>query len=365
MNRSWVLPAVAVGALVLAVALVGPDDRDQGEPLAADGTGPLGAKAMVLLLEELGADVRTGVAVPSDEDTAVLLQDRLDDERRVALLAWVEDGGTLVVADPTSPLTPPLDDEIGVLGLSDIDIPAGTCDLDELADVETLAPGGGALYTVGEGDGSCFGDGEVAYLTSVRHGAGTLVAVGNPGPFVNDRLDEQDNAVLVAQLLAPEPEGTTVAFVDQFTSALGEGDESLIDLVPQRVKLALAQLVVAFLAYVWFRARRAGRPVAEPLPTTIAGSELVAAVGELRQQEKAPERSAVVLRDDLHRTLTRRFGLPADAPLDDLVAVAERAGADPERLRSVLAGPPVTDGDGLAALARDIDLTRQEVLHDY
>jgi hypothetical protein len=44
--------------------------------------------------------------------------------------------------------------------------------------------------------------------------------------------------------------------------------------------------------------------------------------------------------------------------------VAERAGADAERLRRVLAGPPVTDGEELTSLARDIDLTRQEVLHE-
>jgi hypothetical protein len=192
------------------------------------------------------------------------------------------------------------------------------------------------------------------------------VAVGNAGAFTNDRIDDADNAVLVSQLLAPRPEGATVAFLDQTAGRTpGAGDERLVDLVPRRVLLALLQLAIAFLAYVWFRARRAGRPVGEPLPTPIAGSELVAAVGELRQQEKAPERSAVLLRDDLHRTLARRLGLPPDAPIDDLVAVAERAGADPDQLRAVLDGPPVTDGDGLVALARDLDLTRQEILHEH
>jgi len=364
---SWRAPVLLVLALVVVLALIGnPDDRDEGEPLAADGTGPLGAKAMVLLLDELGADVEVDVAVPTDDvDRAVLLQDRLDDERRGELMDWVERGGTLVVADPLSPLTPLVDDQVGMLGLGDVELPQTTCDLDDLADVERIAPGGGALYEVGEGSGSCFGDGTVAFVESTSRGDGTVIAVGNAGAFTNDRLDDVDNAVLVAQLLAPEPEGAQVAFLDQETvAALGTGDDSLVDLIPDRVLFAMLQLVIAFLAYVWFRARRAGRPVAEPLPTTIAGSELVAAVGELRLQEKAPERSAVLLRDDLHRTLARRLGVPPDAPVEDLVAVAERTGADPDRLRAVLAGPPVTDGEGLTALARDIDLTRQEVLHE-
>jgi hypothetical protein len=364
-SRSWRGALVLLAVLVAVVVIAGRPDRDDGEPLAADGTGPAGAKAMVLLLEELGADVRADVDVPTGaDDRAVLLQDRLDDERRDDLLDWVAGGGDLVVADPLSPLTPPINSEIGVLGLSDIDVPRGDCDMDELDDLDHLAPGGGAVYEVGEGTRSCFGDGDAAFVLTTAVGEGTLTAVGNAGAFTNDRIDDADNAVLVSQLLAPEPEGTTVAFLDQFVDVAGEGDESLIDLIPDRVLLAMLQLVIAFLAYVWFRARRAGRPVAEPLPTTIAGSELVAAVGQLRQQEKAPERSAVLLRDDLHRTLARRLGLPADAPVDDLVAAAERAGADPARLRDVLAGPPVTDGDGLTALARDIDLTRQEVLHE-
>ena len=367
MKGSWRAPALALVALAVVVALLGNPDDDDGAPLSADGTGPTGAKAMVLLLEELGADGALDVEVPSDDvDRAVLLQDQLDDRRRDALLDWVADGGTLVVADPRSPLTPLVADGIGMLGLGDIELPSASCDIDDLSDVHQIAPGGGALYEVGEGSGSCFGDGRQAYVESTEHGSGTVIAVGNAGAFTNDRLDDDDNAVLVSQLLAPEPEGSTVAFVDQVSEeAVGAGDDSLIDLIPDNVLLAMLQLVVAFLAYVWFRARRAGRPVAEPLPTTIAGSELVAAVGELRQQEKAPERSAALLRDDLHRTLARRLGVPPDAPIDDLVAVAERAGADPDRLRSVLAGPPVTDGDGLTALARDIDLTRQEVLHEH
>lgn len=369
MNR-WLLPiGVLVGVVVLLLVIGDGGDEDHGAPLSAEGTGPAGAKAMVLLLEELGADVEVDVEVPDGSvGAAVLLRDRLDDGRRQALVDWVAGGGTLVVADPQSPLTPVLAEEVGVLGLSDVDLAADECDLDALAEVRTLRPGGGATYEVTEGDESCFGDGSSAFVVSRAHERGRLVALGSAGPFTNELLDEADNAVLVEALLAPEPATARVAFLDQESFAAdqvpGEGDEDLIDLVPDRVLLALLQLAVAFLVYVAFRARRAGRPVAEPLPTTIAGSELVSAVGELRQQEQAPERSAAVLRDDLHRTLARRLGIPPGAPVEDVVAVAERAGADADRLRRVLAGPPVTDGEQLTELARDIDLTRQEVLHE-
>jgi hypothetical protein len=363
----WLLPLGVLVAVVVVLLLVG-GGSDDGPPLQADGTGAAGAKAMVLLLEELGAQVDVDVAVPDRSvESAVLLRDRLADARRQDLLDWVADGGTLVVSDPRSPLTPPGEPVLGAFGIGDVDLEPETCDVDELAVVGTVRPGGGALYEVGGGQ-SCFGDGADAYVVSTPHGRGRVVAVGNAGPFTNQRIDEVDNAVLVAQLLAPEPEGSRVAFLDQVSSGPGatpgEGEDDLIDLVPDRVLLALLQLAIAFLAYAAFRARRVGRPVAEPLPTTIAGSELVAAVGELRLQERAPERSAALLRDDLHRTLARRLGIPPDAALEELVAVAERAGADPDRLRRVLAGPPATDGEQLTVLARDIDRTRQEVFHE-
>jgi hypothetical protein len=186
--------------------------------------------------------------------------------------------------------------------------------------------------------------------------------VGGPSAFTNDGLARDDAAVLVASLLAPRPDGTVVSFVDR--AAPGDGEETLADLVPDRVVVALLQLGLAFLVYGWFRARRAGRPVVEPPPTPLAGSELVVALGGLLQQERAPERAAALLRRDLRRTLTLRLGLPTGAPLDELVAVAGAAGADPERLHRVLAGPTVDDDEALTLLARDIDVTRREVLHE-
>ena len=367
MNRSWRFALVLGLVLVLVVLVAGDPDEDPGEPLAPDATGPAGAKAMVLLLDELGADVDIEDGVPGDDvDTAVLLEDRLDEARAAGVLGWVEDGGTLVVADPRSPFTPIVLEPLGegtFIDDAEIELDRADCDVDDLAEVEHLDLAAGVTYEVPREARSCFGDGTSAFVVEQEQGAGRLVAVGGPAPFTNDGLDRADAAVLVADLLAPEPEGTTVAFLEPGAPLIaGDGEESLTDLVPERVTFALLQLGLAFAVYVWFRARRAGRPVAEPLPTTLAGSELVEAVGRLLQQERDPERSAGLLREDLRRSLARRFGVAPGADLDDLVAAAEQAGADPDRLRAVLAGPPVTDGDALTALARDIDTTRREIL---
>ncbi len=370
MNPSLRFVLILVGVLALVVLVAGnPDGSDPGPPLSPEGTGPSGAKAMTVLLDELGADVVVEAGVPdADVDTAVLLQDRLDGGRREALGRWVDDGGTLIVADPASGLTPPVAEPLGSFaGFGDVDLDAGDCDMDALADVEHLELGGGVLFESSAGSARCFDDGSGAFVVESPVGQGRVIAVGGPYPFTNEGLGRADAAVLVADLLAPEPEGTQVAFLDRTDLVEGRpggGEETLVDLVPDRVVLALIQLGLAFGAYVWFRARRAGRPVAEPLPTTLAGSELVAAVGQLLAQERDPERAAGLLRDDLRRTLGRRLGLGPDATLDELLAAAERSGADPDRLRDLLAGRPVADGEALTTLAQDIDVTRREVLHE-
>lgn len=359
--------------LVLAVVVwVGGDPTpDPGAPLSPDGTGPRGARATVLLLEELGAEVDVVTGVPDDgHDAALVLVDSLDERRRARVAEWAANGGLLVVADPRSPFTPPPVGALDPLGIgAEITVDAQTCDVTDLDEVERIRLEAGVTYEVPAGASSCFGDGEEAVVVDLGVGAGRLRAVGGPNAFTNAALDREDNAVLVARLFADDLEGLRIAFLVEDPALAddvpGGGDEGLADLVADPVRFALVQLVVAFCVYAWFRARRVGRPVPEPLPTPLAGSELVAAVGGLFQQERDPDRSAELLRDDLRRTLARRLALPPDAPVAEVVAAAERGGAEPDALTRALAGPPVHSGDELADLARTIDHTRREVLHEH
>ena len=57
MNRSWRFVLALAAVLVVVVLVAGNPDDDPGAPLSPDGTGPSGAKATVLLLEDLGAEV--------------------------------------------------------------------------------------------------------------------------------------------------------------------------------------------------------------------------------------------------------------------------------------------------------------------
>jgi hypothetical protein len=334
---------------------------DDGPPLDPTSTGRLGTKAVVTLLEELGAEVDITESAPgAGTDVALLLAGDIPDDQVAPFTVWLQNGGVLVVADPGSPLTPEVVGQpFG--GLVEATISQASCDVAALRDVARVDPVGGVAYAVGEGDQSCFGDGESAFVVVHPQGQGTIVAVGGAAVFTNHVLDHQFNAVLAAGLLVPTG-GERIALLRP--PAPGAGEKSLSELISSNVKRALIQLAVAFCFYAAWRAIRLGRPVTEPQPVQIAGSELVSAVGNLLQQGRSPERAASILRSDLQRSVAQRLGIPRDLPPDAFAAAASaRLTTDPATVQHALAGPPVGDDEELIALTRSIDTVRQEVLH--
>ncbi len=193
---------------------------------------------------------------------------------------------------------------------------------------------------------SCYGDGAGALV--VRDDGGPATAVEGPQPvvttvagpllFVNARLqpDKENggqplaNAALAVALLA---EADRVVFVDPVPSAgvAPDGTQDPLSLLPLPVRLALAQLAVAVLIYLWWRARRLGRPPVEELPVEVAGSELVVAIGDLLRRRGTAQRSADGVATETRR-VARRPTRRRRRPLARAVARASRhAPATPPR----------------------------------
>lgn len=357
----WLL--VIMGLLVVAV-VAGAPSNPAGEALDPASTSGTGTKALVEVLESFDATVDTASSEPSDDtDVAVLFVDTLDEAHTQSLDAWVRAGGTLVVADPFSSLSPQVDGPTGAFGVAP-PLDAQTCAVPALQDAVRIDPGASVLFDVESDAVSCFGDGTVAYVVSHAEDDGRVIAVGGTDLFTNAHLDQADNAVVVTRLLVPEA-GTRVALLTP-GSGDGSSDRSLIDVLNLGVRLALVQLFVGFVVYAWFRARRLGQPVLETQPVEIAGSELVLAVGQLLQQTKRPQHAAYLLRSDVRRRLAERLGLAPDVPIEVLVdAVVGRTHVEPEKVRQALGDGPVADDHALLELAQNLEAVRQEVLHGH
>ncbi len=340
-----------------------------GPPLDPTSTSPDGAKALALLLDQLGPgiDQVTGPPAPAALGVALVLQDRLDQAGHRQLVDWVRSGGTLVAADPSlvldfaAPARQP--------GPGGLVAPTGTltadCRLAAVQGVETIDPAGGIALRPPAGSTGCFATpAGGAFLVVQPLGAGELVLLGGPQVWVNANLGHQDNAVLAANLLAPSPAGPPVQWI--VGPRAGGGHKSLLQLMAARVKEGLIQLLVALVLLALWRARRLGRPVVETPAVELPGSELVVAVGNLLQQGGRLDDAAAMLRATTRRGIADQLGVAPTAPPETVATVvADRTGLDRDMILATVAGPPPAAEADLVTLARNADTIRQELARAY
>lgn len=385
-GRLWLvgllLVAVVVGVVLSARA-------EPTLPFSVESTEPTGYAAVGLLLEQRGAQVAHAEPAALDDGIepgpgaalVVPVPSSLDDAQRARVEELAQAGATVVLGEPAgTPGDISSLDELSFLGGRVlVDTPAmpvatGVCDIAALEDLGPID----AAFSVGipavAPTARCYDDGLGALVLEQAAGSGSVITLASPLLWSNARLQPAKaeggeplaNGATAVRLLG---DAGTVTFLDPVPGAgvAPDGTQSPIALLPLPVKLALAQLVVAFVLFIWWRSRRLGRPVRERLPVEIAGSELVVAVGDLLRRRGDAARAAESVREDTRRVLLHRLGLAPDTEPATLVqVVATRTGRPPDEVGAALygaAGAPVADAAALAQLVQTLDSIRQEVLH--
>lgn len=358
------LATAVAAALVIITALVIGAPGNNSVPLDPSSTAPDGTKALVLLLRSLGANVHTGATLPGARDgVALLLQDHLNRADTARLSRWVDEGGRLIVTDPGSDLAGVAPDSSGrdlILGRRSPELVGGDCPIAALRSVGSVRPDGDILLRLPAGGVGCFGAGAGYLLVARDQEQGTLVVVGGPSMWTNADLGDASNSVLAADLLSPT-RGTDVTFIG--SSKVGGGDKGLLSLISPRIVEALWGLAVAFVIAMVWRGRRLGRPVIEAMPVELPGSGLVEAAGNLLQEGGQRAHAAGILRRDLKRLITDRFGADPGIPAREAAEIASaRTGLPVEHFEEVLGGPPPASDRDLVALAHNMSDIRREVL---
>ena len=138
---------------------------------------------------------------------------------------------------------------------------------------------------------------------------------------------------------------------------------SISDLVPTWVGWALLQLVVAIAVVVWWRGRRLGRVVVEPLPVVVRATESVEGRARLYRRGRARESAADALRAASLSRLRARLALPRTAPVDVVVAAVSARTARPATEVAALLTPGAAPGDdaSLTGLVDTLDALENEV----
>jgi hypothetical protein len=343
---------IALGLFLLVRA------RPDTGPLDPRSSSDDGTRALVLLLERQGATVEIvrGAPSPGDDARVLVLDDSLDDADRAALTEFVDAGGVVVVADPTSELLGDADagaqvvegelpDLIGTSARAESNVVNQECTIGALTELRGVFVRDGVLFPVSDEGEHCLGDDDHAFAIRRDRGEGTIVGLGDNALFTNELIRYGDNSGLAVALLAPR-EGASVdillgSSVAKTVDEIGSGEESLGDLVRPGVWMGLAQLALAFVVLALARGIRPGRPVDEPLPSPLAGSESVRARATMMKRAGHHSRAGWLLRADLQRHLADRYHLPRDASASALdQASAARDGTEAGAIEAILTTEP-------------------------
>lgn len=375
--RQWRAPVavmllVLLGGMIVALLQVRPPVAG---PLDPNDTGPLGAHALVALLQHRGQTVlRAGSAAAAAAQarprgtTLVVTSPQELTRRDLAELARLPAGLLLVAPghDALAALAP----AVTLAG------PAGPvrvlpprCALPGAVAAGSADLGGLPLRSAVPGAFRCYPRPEAApfsFSFLVRYAApGHIVTVlGSGAPLANADLGASGNAALALNLLAAGPRVVWLVPGPLPAPAVARpGQHSLTSLIPGQVWAVVIQLGIAVVVLALWRMRRLGPLVTEPLPVVVRACETVEGHGRLYRSRRARDRAAAALRDAALGRIVIRLGLPrtvtADAACQEL---ASRTGRDPGGIRAILFGPVPGDDAALVRLAADLDALEGQVL---
>jgi len=301
--------------------------------------------------ENLGLVVSERDGLPSSRGTLVLVADVRGPDETGPILDWVDGGGHLVVADPTSEFVQIAGGSaattIGFAGTADL---APGCVTAAVVGVDRIVARSSDLILIADDPAlvPCFPVGDGALVLTRAYGDGSVTLLGGASTFTNAMLPEADNAVFAAGIAGP---GSEVVFGPP-TSALG-GSTGLWDTLPDGARAAVWAIIVAAVAFALARARRLGRPVVEAPIAPIPGSELVRAAGRMYRRARATPYAGTLMRQATVARLSRRFGA---AGAHDLSAAVARASGQPrDRVEEILAGRDPQNDDELMALGAELE----------
>lgn len=361
----WRRPLLIVLILLIGAVALGVVRSQQSEGyLDPQGTDTVGSRALARILEGQGVDVsiaRTtseAAAVTSAGDTMLVTYPDLLAPEQVEQVTATGADLVLVQADSTLEDFAP---HAEVSSSTSQSVRSAGCD-HPAAELAGPTYAGGLHYDAATASAVCYeatGE-EGAPMLVTSAGEYDVVLVGSGDFMTNGRLDEDGNAALAMNVLGAAGELTW--YVPAPEAAFG-GDQSFVELLPGWVWPVVAQLVIAVVFAAWWRARRFGPLVAEPLPAVVQANEVTHGRAGLYRSGKSRAHAAHILREATGSRLRQRLGVPPGTDVDALVAaVAARIDRDDAaQVRDLLAGDEPTSDAALVTLANDLSALESSV----
>ncbi|WP_147917963.1 DUF4350 domain-containing protein [Ruania zhangjianzhongii] len=364
-RRSLMFVAIALVALILAAVLLSRLSPDTSQaPLSSTNPDEVGARAAAQILGEQGVQVTevssTDAALADARPDATLLITGADELRPEQQQALADVPADVVLIGLGYGDLAELTDRVQVEGGGGQSTYPAECANEHAQAAEGLSTSGPSLTTQADIEG-CFPlddtGAAVAFGTWTEEDGQTWSVLPNPHPLTNAGLDEAGNAALVLRILGQHEHLTW--YVPDPNDDFGMTEEGTPSLVPGVVAV---QVLIALVAFAYWRGRRLGRVVVEPLPVIVRATETTRGRGRLYRRGRAHEHAAAALRAGTISRIAARLGLPRTATGPDVVeAFARATGRPADAIDSLLYGPPPTDDASLVTLTQALDTLESEV----
>ena len=372
MTRGRLLAALlALALVVLAVVAVLTAGR-RSQPLDPGSAAPDGARAVAQVLGAQGVSVHVthtaaGLAQQSagPDSTVVLTRGELLGRTSLQRIARASSSaGSLVLVAPPAPVLADLG--LPVREVPGAGRPAGAllCSTTSFAGLTFDGGEGTRSYTSTVGAG-CVRDKDggdvIRTLPAVAGVRPAVIVIGSDRFLRNGVVLSADDAAFALRALGSRPRLVWVAAdtAHADASATGSGDASPW---PRWLGPGTWLVAACVVLLMWWRGRRLGRLVTEPLPVVIPAVETTRSRGQLYRRARDTARTAEVLRIASRHRLAHYLGLAPTTPPAELVRETARATRrDAREVHEVLVGGTVDDEAQLIRTAQELQNLERQV----
>ncbi len=227
-------------------------------------------------------------------------------------------------------------------------------DADAIA-AEEITQASPALYSSNAEAVSCFTSDDGAAMIRL----GTVTALSSEAWITNEHLAEAGNAALGLRLLGTNEH--VVWFVPDLIQMLGvsEADQEASHAWIMPVFLVLVGVIAVA---AWWRGRRFGALIPEPLPVTVRPEEVSQGRARLYRASRDYGYSGALVRAGTLTRIASHLGVPAGTDRASLViAICSATGRPPATVDHLCYGPPPSNADDLLRLTNELDQLFREV----
>lgn len=372
MTRGRLFAAVLTLALVV-LAFVAVLSGSKNEPLDPASAAPTGSRALAQVLRAQGVDVTvshsaagaSGAALGSDTTVLVTRAGLLSAQSLGRLARSSADAGSLVLIAPSTRALEALGLPIRAVAGPASQLPVtGSCGISPFAGLSLAAEPRSRAYTSTSGQGCVAaenGGDLIRTLPAIPGQRPAVIVFGSDSLLRNGSVRGGDDAAFALRSLGAHRALTWVALDPANADANPVGDTNASPW-PRWSGPALVLVSVSVVLLMFWRGRRLGPLVSEPLPVVVPAVETTLSRGQLYRRARDTARTAEVLRVASRHRIARYLGLsPTTDPAQLSTEAARAAALDPAGVRALLVEAPVLDDDELVRTAKELQTLERQV----